>query len=579
MDVLGDCGPEHKALSGQRPPLGPPLGKCRGLPPRKTRQPAHRPRVSASKRDTLSGPAHKRPPQPGGRDGVKCRAGPALHRRPAEGSGLPPNQGALRRPRGVLLLTGGHLSFLGVRGPRGPGPSPLEAFPVSTGKTPQAGQQPPRRTMKSHPTPRRPSPWPASGRHPPGQRANTRHPRARPGAGQTGRAFRAGGTPSTLGSRSRGAPTHFLDSPPFLTTGKGRQADSRGLPGAPARPPTLLLADPRPSAPGRAAGRRASPPTRPPGRPPRPSPSPPRPRGSHAGTRLCGLGPEPAAPAPKPRDRRVCPSRSAASGSPGPRARRGGKGRSRRGPGVGKEGAGAPEEEATRGEGWGPGGVQGLGGHPERGAGESRDDAPTGRTERGGREGGARRAAGPGAGGAAGVPEEGELGAPGRARAPGSRRRAGSEGVGGGSHRGAGPGLAAEGGVGGSPGEAGTRRRAPSARGPGTPAPLARGAGGRGWPGPERVGARSSGRAGAAESQRASDRRASPPTWVRPGAEPAAPPSLRASPQPRSLPGFGRHLGGPAHFRSCRGAGPGGGAWGAGRAGRVSGLREALTPP
>lgn len=50
------------------------------------------------------------------------------------------------------------------------------------------------------------------------------------------------------------------------------------------------------------------------------------------------------------------------------------------------------------------------------------------------------------------------------------------------------------------------------------------------------------------------------------GSEPAAPPSNRASPPPRSLPGFRRHLGDPAHFRPCREAGPLGGAFGRGGA-------------
>lgn len=108
----------------------------------------------------------------------------------------------------------------------------------------------------------------------------------------------------------------------------------------------------------------------------------------------------------------------------------------------------------------------------------------------------------------------------------------------------------------GSPRRTGTRRRAPRPQpwNPGTGPGERTAAGSQAPRGPG-----SAARAASGRRRRGGGRagRASPRTRVRPGAEPAAPPFFRASPGPRSLPGFGRHLGGPAHFRSCRGAGRG----------------------
>lgn len=135
-------------------------------------------------------------------------------------------------------------------------------------------------------------------------------------------------------------------------------------------------------------------------------------------------------------------------------------------------------------------------------------------------------------------------------------------------------GTVAEGGIRGSPMRADTPPRSP-ARGPGTPNSVTPGSGRRrrrchGLRGPGRTGwpGRGSGSGPGVEPSAPHLR-----TWVRPGAEPAAPPFFRASPRRRSLRVSGAILGGFAHFRSCRGAEPlVGGVW-------ARGLLAVTAPP
>lgn len=125
-----------------------------------------------------------------------------------------------------------------------------------------------------------------------------------------------------------------------------------------------------------------------------------------------------------------------------------------------------------------------------------------------------------------------------------------------GSRQREGSGFTAKSGAGVSPRRAGTRRRAPPARSPGTPEPSAPGAGGRRMPAPARTGEPGSGWAGTAELGWGQAGRASPRTRVRPARSPRR---LRLTELPRGRAHFrvsGAILGEPAHFRSCRGAGP-----------------------